>query len=377
MDSKKHPIIARGEEYVEPIVKKLGWGNKPRPHEYKESKIRLINDIDKINRQIVNKSEIFLDEKFLCVRLEPDFEAKSYCPESLVKDNNEMGIVGGRKYSFFDDNGDKQTAKLYFLKTSDSGIEALRYTLKEGGKDNQKRWQEQISSIHSLDLLKPEEKIMGITEEWESGIVEIVLHPMDIDRNKMISLFYKTIGIHQNRTKIKSYDGGLTFISAKCTRKEIEKIKRFNPLRALHPLGNISITPIRSIGKIAAPKITPANKKSKITVGIFDGGIDETIPLLSGYSKAFDSVSSPPNLDYMAHGTAVCGAVLFGNLAGQTNDICLPAPCVSVDSFRVLPTEKVDDLEAYFELYESIDAIEKVVKDRSDIKLTDYAVSSA
>jgi len=369
MDKGKHPIIAHGEMYVEPITKKGGGGEKKIPHEYSLAKQRMLNDIATISREIQEKNEIFLGEKIVCIRMEPKFEAKSYVPSSLILSRDDMDIVGGRKYSFVNDEGEKESAKLYFLRTNNRGIQIIKQTLEKGLKDNVDKWCDQIGSIHSLDLLSPEEKIMGLDENWHDGIVEIVLHPLDSDRENMISLFYATIGISKERTAIKSYENGLTFISAKCTRDEVEKVKKFNPLRALHPLGRVNIVPLRGDTFGESPAVTPAKNKSKITVGVFDGGADDTIPMLKGYTKSYDKVSAPAHPSYMEHADAVCGVLLHGNLAGKSKHDILPVPDVSVDSFRVLPLKGTDDFEAALGLYEAIDAIEAVVQERPDIKL--------
>jgi hypothetical protein len=87
--------------------------------------------------------------------------------------------------------------------------------------------------------------------------------------------------------------------------------------------------------------------------------------LLGGYVQDHDCVSKPAQPMYLAHGSSVCGIVLHGELSGKSKSDILPQPCVSVESYRVLPLQNKSD----FELYEAIDAVEKAVKARSDIKL--------
>ncbi|MEK4534521.1 S8 family serine peptidase [Peribacillus sp. FSL K6-1552] len=53
---------------------------------------------------------------------------------------------------------------------------------------------------------------------------------------------------------------------------------------------------------------------SQIRVGIFDGGIDTTHPLLVNYAKENKSVKSNPIRQGVDHGTAVAGVVLNGDL---------------------------------------------------------------
>ncbi|MCL2288130.1 MAG: S8 family peptidase, partial [Candidatus Bathyarchaeota archaeon] len=364
MISSKHPIIAHGELYVKTITKKSGGGTPDIPHTYEVAKHRLTTDIDRIFQAIQEKQEVFLNEKIMCVRMEPKFEAKSYVPTQLSTDDG-MNIVGGRKYSFTDNAEIKQDAKLYFLKTDDKGIRNLKETLTSGAKDNVEAWRNQIGSIHSLDLLKPEEKIMGFSEEWEKGTVEIVLHPIENEHDRMLELFYSTSKIPEKDTRVKTYKDGLTFISAKCSRVELDNIKRFNPLRAIHPLGKIDLSPVRMFSGESAPQLLSSNKKSSIIVGVFDGGVDETNSLLNGHVKETDCVPTTPTVHYLEHGTAVCGAVLHGNLVRKNKLGMLPVPCVSVASYRVFPVQDPDDLE----LYEIIDVIEQVVSSRPDISL--------
>jgi len=366
MTGSKYPIIAHGELYVKPIEKKNSGGPKDIPHDYEEAKPKIVADLNRIFDAIHEKHEIFLKEKIVCVRMEPKFEAKSYVPNQLLTTDN-MSLVGGRKYRFTEDNGveQPQVAKLYFVKTDDMGLSNLRETLTSGVKDDVQNWRDQIGSIHSVDLLRSDEKIMGFPEDWNKGTVEIVLHPLENEHDQMLDKFYSTSKIPRKDTRVKAYKSGLTFISAKCSRVELENIKRFNPLRAMHPLGQIDITPVRTVSVGDAPQPSSSNKKSSIVVGVFDGGADDTLPLLKGYVKTTDCAVIAPNENYLSHGTAVCGAVLHGNLAGKNKFYPLQTPYVSVESFRVLPIQDKAD----FELYEAIDEIEKIVSGRRDLKL--------
>lgn len=297
--------------------------------------------------------------------MEPKFEAKSYVPASITQVSDSISLVGGRKYRFVDNQGDPQSAKLYFMKTTNAGIAALQSALEDGKKDTVKSWRNQIGSIRSIDLLSPDEKVMGFDDEWETGTVEIVLHPLSNENADMIDLFYRVSEIPVGKTQVRQYEDGFTFISAACTYENIENIKRLNFLRAVHPLGQISIAPVRDHPGVEAPTIEPSRQKSSITVGVFDGGSNPSIPLLSGYVNEHNCVSSAAHPELVAHGTGVCGVVLHGNLAGKTKADHLSVPCVSVESFRVLPLQDGSD----FELYEAIDAIENTVLARPDIKL--------
>jgi hypothetical protein len=367
MPNEKHPIIANGELYVEPIRKKTGPMVKEIPNEYLIAKQNMIRYIDHIFEQIQTREEIFLDKKVICVRMEPKFEAKSYVPTSIIPADGSLEIVGGRKYRIEPtaESEEDIDAKLYFVKATDSGLSTLKNTLEKGLKDRFALWRNQIGSIRSMDLLSRNEKIMGFPEDWDSGTVEIIFHPMATETEKMTSVFRSTSKLPENRMIIRSYDGGPTFISAICSKDELAKISALNPLRSVHPMGQVNIAPIRTMSSNSAPQAPDAEKKSKIKVGVFDGGVAENVPLLSKYVTAIDCVSEPKDAGYVEHGTGVCGAVLHGNLVGRSSTDKLDIPPVSVESFRVLPVKNRFD----FELYEAIDAIENVIAEQPDIKL--------
>lgn len=341
MPGEKHPIIAHGELYVEPIVKKSRPIDKSIPHEYEDAKQRILSDISNITEKIEIQEEFFLDEKILCVRMEPKFEAKSYVPASITQVSDSISLVGGRKYRFVDNQGDPQSAKLYFMKTTNAGIAALQSALEDGKKDTVKSWRNQIGSIRSIDLLSPDEKVMGFDDEWETGTVEIVLHPLSNENADMIDLFYRVSEIPVGKTQVRQYEDGFTFISAACTYENIENIKRLNFLRAVHPLGQISIAPVRDHPGVEAPTIEPSRQKSSITVGVFDGGSNPSIPLLSGYVNEHNCVSSAAHPELVAHGTGDVELYSMEILQEKPRQITSPslASLLKVSAFSLYRTE--------------------------------------
>lgn len=203
----KHPIIANGEIYAEPVSKALGGGPKQMPRGYFEAKQRIINALDVLTQDIAEGEEVFLDERIICIRLEPKFEAKSYIPSALINamSSGSSKIVGGRKYTVYGDEREL-SAKLYFVRTTDSGINQLKATLQNGDRDNVEQWQQQIRSIHTINLLKPDEKIMGFADDWQAGTVEFVLHPLPSSTEDEISAFFIHSGINADNARIKTYD---------------------------------------------------------------------------------------------------------------------------------------------------------------------------
>lgn len=69
------PILAHGESYAQPVQKKTGGGSKPRPHEYEEARNRLLANIGAVSRQMQTDPDSYLEEKVVCIRMEPKFKA--------------------------------------------------------------------------------------------------------------------------------------------------------------------------------------------------------------------------------------------------------------------------------------------------------------
>lgn len=366
-DKGKHPIIANGQYYVDPLIKKTFGGEIKFPHEYEEAKVRLSEDISRIQNSIESSDEVFVNEKVLCIRLEPKFEAKSYKPTSFIAETG-MKFVGGRKYSYDEDESIK--GKLYFVKTSNTELEKLKSKISSGRKDTVKAWVEEVCTIKSIDLLQGEEKVLGFEDGWKEGAVEVVIHPLGTGSETAINGFFNVTGIDEKNAVVRSYDDGLTFVCTHMDKDTVDKAKKFNPLRSLKPMYDDWDDPFRMSAMVApAPRLPERIFKSNIKVGVFDGGVKENTTLLEPFVTNYDMVKEEAIEKGLNHGSGVCGAVLYGNLAGKMENDIVEEPVVSVESFRVFPTRKTGNAEEDFQMYTTIDIIEQVVQERPDIKL--------
>jgi hypothetical protein len=147
----------------------------------------------------------------------------------------------------------------------------------------------------------------------------------------------------------------------------LEKLASTNPLRAAHPLTFSALEDLRNVPLFTAPRPPASTTRSTIKVGMFDGGVDTSLDLLRGQVEEDTSlgISTTPTADSLAHGAAVAGALLYGPLNGIDASSRLPAPPVYVVSIRALPTSDPHD----WDMYESIDVVERTVPARKDIKV--------
>ena len=367
--SNRHPIIANGELYAYPVSKPIGGGPKSLPHEYEEAKARTLANLSALEAAFSDDKEVFMEEKIICLRLEPKFEAKSYVPTSIVSSMPGGKIVGGRKYKISSDK-DEVYAKLYFVKTTANGVSQLKSALENGKNDSVEQWRNQLRSLYSIDLLADDEKVMGFDDDWDTGSVEFVLHPLPGYTDEKIRRFAQISGIDVTNIRVKTYEDGITFISANCSQSQIQSAKRFNALRAIHPLGMIDISILRSIAGSSLPQKTPSKRKPTVKVGVFDGGSDPKIPILQGYVSEIDATVADELPSLVHHGSGVCSAILYGSLTGKSAKDTLDPPMVSVDCYRILPLKDYRDID----LYEAIDTIENIVPSQLDTRLFNLSI---
>ena len=212
---------------------------------------------------------------------------------------------------------------------------------------------------------------MGFSDSWEEGTVEVVIHPLGEDYSKVVDGFFDVVKIKKSDAVVRSYDDGLTFVCMHMDRESMALAQKYNPLRSIKPMRDDWEEQIRVSSMVApAPKLPDTIMKSSIKVGVFDGGVQSGTKLLDPYVDNYDMVKAEPTEASLDHGANVCGAVLYGmGLAGKMETDIVDNPVVSVESFRVFPAAKTDNPEADYQMYTTINIIEKVVTERPDIKV--------
>jgi len=210
------PILIKGEKLAESITKASSGGPKDYPYIYEESRDRAIKDIEEINNEIENNRVFYLEnEIILNVRMNEKFLAKSYVP-SLFSKKESMEFVGARIYGRKIVKNKEIKSKLYFLKCSKDNLEWLINDLQNDNFNETEM--KQLRSIEKIDLLKPEEKTLGFSEEEIIYEVEIVLHPIKEEFNNALKKIESYL-IGDN--EIRKYKDGLTFILGKIKKDDL------------------------------------------------------------------------------------------------------------------------------------------------------------
>lgn len=382
-DEQRRLILGNGEQYIQPITKRLMRRSPEPPRTYDEARDLVRQGLQaSLNLfETIPARKKLPDEPVFCLRLHPDVTAKTYSPIAIFEDIPEVRPVGSRNYRTGIDQVaptrrvEKQrklaatdvSGRLIFVQSSPEGFERFLRHLDRPESRLRRQFQNEIRRIERFDLLTPGEQILGFDEDWHEGRAELVLHPPRSRPERQLQFVFELFdeaGVERERSRVRQYAGGPTFISCRLDRDALNILAGANPLRAAHPLAFGGLPSLRGSVRAAAPPPPDAATRSTIKIGMFDGGIDPSVPLLAGHVEEDKTleIKTSPDPDSILHGTAVAGALLYGELNGKTS---LPAPPVFVVSIRALPTSDPTDID----LYESIDVIEQAVPKRTDIRV--------
>lgn len=384
-DSKRF-ILGNGEQFIDSVETGHGGGSSASPRTYEEARDLVKTSLTKTISELreMDSDLVLKDEQIVSVRMNPAFVAKSYELKQLVQEKTNLTAVGSRPFKknvaelpekqatkYLKKDIATPTSRMVFLRGQMEALEELNRQLDIASNKHTDVFRKEISHLEAIDLLTPEEKISSfdLGDNWEEGRVELIFHPSIYGKDVQLD-FLSNLIFHdesdQKSIRSASYPNGPTFISCRLNREQLGQLSRANPLRSAKPMRFSGLPGVRAAGSFPMPPLPAASGKSKVTVGLFDGGIDTNHPYLLGHAVEDPalSINALPHPDFVSHGTGVAGAMMYGALNNHDLAQPLPAPKVHVESFRVLPTSDPSDID----LYESIDVIESVVPQKPDIK---------
>jgi Subtilisin-like serine proteases len=369
------PILGNGENYITPDSPRSGPPIKKNLPTFEEVRENFLTDIKEIKNNIkaVDKS-LRASEVILNMKMAPGYTAKSFHPNTLIRHAGAID-VGSKKWTGQSDTAKKEiVGKQIFLRMSEESLNYFQNQLHQKESQLPKGFKEEARLIQSFYFNDNSELIKKFGENWSSGRIEVVLHPFgDLEDEVFVKVkdLYSSLGGVSEKIKIRSYSPGPTFLSMLVDRENLEKILFFNPIRTAHPLKLKGLPDFsRSLSGMKLPNLSKDVKPSSIIVGMFDGGVDDKNLYFQNYVKNHDAVQSFEDTEFMKHGNAVAGGLLYGNLQKYRSSQTLPDPVVSVESFRIFPLSDPTDQD----LFEVIDAIEEYVPKRDDIKVFNLSI---
>ncbi len=390
-DGQRRLILGNGEHYVTDAAKPVSGRTPDPPRSYDDARDLVKAGVTAAlaNFESLPATKRLADEAVFCLRLHPDAMAKSYDPIAIFSEVPELRNVGSRHYQAPADSvaqtkrveklrgkdQDEVKGRLVFVQGPPEGFTRLLRHLDNPTGRSQAQFRKEIQRVERFDTLTAGEQVLGFAAGWKDGRAELVLHPSTYpaeDLERFLEELFEAARVDIERTRVRQYPGGPTFVSCRLTRRSLAALTGANPLRAIHPLSFRAMTDLRGAPTAAAPRASTTQTRSTIKVGMFDGGLDPTVPLLKGHVEEDLSlaIGTMPLEPGVAHGTAVAGALLYGPLNDFGAAERVPTPPVFVVSIRAWPTSDPADVD----LYETIDVIERAVPERNDIKVYNVSI---
>jgi hypothetical protein len=368
--AKTNFLLGKGERLTEDVVVRSGGGPKAQPYTFQQARTRLSPMLDRTVKQIreLPPEACPQGKAVASVTLNPEFIAKSYFPAELFRQTG-LTPVGSKPRRLKPEQRSKGRLPEEALTTE---------LFVMGAKDDFERWQAALGGwaegtpvareLMTIEEIAPQtvhDKIKGIIPAKGTTVFEVVLHADQIDgEHAMLPEFrnyLRRLGIESGLDQ-RFYAGGLCFLEVEAPSVLADQIATFSIVRALRQMPRLRVLQpaFRTSGIPSATVTLPAavSMDKGIRAAIFDGGLPAAHPF-GTWATAYDVTGVGPALDgFLAHGTGVTSAFLFGPIDPARP---LPQPYADVDHYRVLDGEAGQNLH---ELYDVLDRIRGVLNSR-------------
>jgi len=364
-------LLGNGHRLTSPVRVSKGMEPKAPPYDLGTAKKRLTSQFASAVSEFAELPAGACPDGYTVglITLHPQYTAKSYFPDDLLKDAR-MEAIGSRPARIIPEKWTKQ------VNPEESATTELFVAAR---REDFAKFAEQLPNVSgtdsvSKDLFKVEafraphsrDRVQRLSKKVERPMLEVVLHTSGIRRPAHIleafEAYAKSLGLDPNLDR--RFDvGALCFLPVRAPRPVINELSKFSFLRTirempgLRPLGPIIRTTAKSKPfPVSLPTGSPLDKK--LRAAVFDGGISDEMD-----DTAFATSHEPTGIGtavdgYVDHGTAVTSAVLFGPISKGTP---LPQPYGIVDHYRVLDDQSGNDP---LELYDALTRIRDVLQSR-------------
>jgi hypothetical protein len=379
-EQKSRPLLRRGETLSRKAQKKSGGGDKYHPRTLEQAQRLLVPMTHALREKAQAMPAGLRGERIVFeAELLPNYLAASHHPKQLRK-VADLVMVGtkaakGTLRTAATEKHDQPTKSLLLAGTVESMN--LLDELIQNPPSNDEDLLQEIIRFERIELAPAERVIRRGTgqveaeEDAEEPAWEAVLHP-PVDRDGEVTLSARDLVLERwsallielggslHEDFVRSV-GNLLFMPITLSEACLDQAARFNPLRVIRPMPHL-----RKIGPSELRRLDPAAGEAQPPavqtppahhIAIFDGGIDDSHPLLAPYVKQVHLTDSDIDDEYLAHGMLVTSSALYGHL-----DLAKAAspPPSSVDHFRVLP--RPAGVSHADEVYWVIDQVESILR---------------
>ena len=371
------PLLLNGESLRQDLdlQRWRGPGEKYEPRTAEEARKILLPQIEAVRTEAADIPEGLRGDNIIVeTTLLPNYLAPSYFPSELLSLIGAQSVGSRHAEGLYETK--KQTKKSptrrLILAVTDDGLESLQTLVTNRGQATRsgRRAFEDLRTLSDVGL--PEADSILLAPDFgdgESVTVECVLHPSGINASGDPTPAGNDI-LEKWRELVESLDGdayfdfvrtagGLTFAPARVHPTSVQRLARFNPLRAVRPMPTLRPLPAvgpRSIRPRVHPPTVLSPMNSTHAVAVFDGGLDNAAdpPFFSFEETAL--AKADPDPDAVSHGTAVTATATYGLMIPGSR---LPQPLARLDHYRIHPPDHWPD---ELSLVWILDEIERVAK---------------
>jgi len=350
---RRNLLIGRGERLLQDGIWPTSGRTKPEPYSLEQQRSLFVPVLDRLARLARETQSSLMPRGEVAAKLtiHPQFLAKSYFPESLLRASG-LRLIGSRATDVTPrrmvrntEPREMPTATLIVAGTERDFTQASR--LLQAG-DLSAAMIGQINRLERVEPFAPSDRKRGLDLAHFDGWAETVLHASFEDRD-VINAFIdrlRELGGNVDRDRARTV-GGLTFLPLHVEESGapelIRGIEDFTHLRAIRNMPLLGQDPVELESRMtrsaepAPPLPTESAIDESLRAVIFDGGCT---PGLLPWVNASDAPGVPAVATDLLHGESVSSAFLFGSIKmAQTT---LPRPYCNVDHVRVLPSTATD-----------------------------------
>lgn len=349
--SNRLPLLVGGEALRVAAERPRGRPGKFHPQSIELARQRLGPQVERLFANIRDlPAERRADKVVFQATLLPNYWASSYFPQELL-DEAGLSLVGTRvataPYETKQSPPEDRDAKSLLVAGNNDAIANLSQFV-SGARDPQRQAaQDQIREFFEFRLPFATEvvKVTDRDDPDEEILCEAVLHPDlgpqdDVYRKWLQWVHLLDGSVDEGRVRTV---GSLLFVPARLRERVLDRVALFNPLRVIRRSPRLRpLRPTRARAALAPAQALPwhVEARSEYRIAIFDGGADETDPIVRPFVRNIDLTPEPVDPDDLEHGTVVTTTALFGAVTpGQV----LPTPPAYLDHYRVLPVPPAED----------------------------------
>src|SRR3989338_1706593 len=155
-NNERRPMLHKGQVYSKSVTKRSGGGEKTFGRSFDEALSHITTSLEATLNTVASlPQEHRLPNEFVfCIRMDPDFTAKSYYPDTFLRAFDKAGAiteVGSRKWiedletEEAQEEGVRREGKLLFIRSNQETLTGFVNSLKSDGK--------RVVSLH--DVLPP------------------------------------------------------------------------------------------------------------------------------------------------------------------------------------------------------------------------------